>query len=763
MYKKPKLLVLALSSFLFLSGCSTPATSSNEGSKENSSDTSLVSSLEGSKTTSSSSNEASSSNNQSSSEAEESSSASSSSNEAVTYSVEVTKDEGVRLSGLEAKYEAGANVTFTLVAESGFAIQDVKAVSGVNEIVLTKGENGVYSFVMPKRGVAITITTNRLSYKLTTGDPGNFIASIKQKKVGAADFSELGTITETIKSTEEGEESSEITFKTAEFGATIKVELQQSEDYLLTSVSVNGEVIDLKGQMSFSFEMPAKDSSIRIEKEDMPIAITKVESDHFSLTLYKEDKVTQIDNLVAPYSEVYVKADPKENNADGRYSIKSLSYSYKNNNGNIATEDITKSIDDDADGYYHFRAPKYDNLTVTVTEYDTTAYTDYSFVGDYLMWSTPTSASDIDDFTNGNSLSIKESGEFSIKTGSKTKTAYIDNATVKTGEGVASLSNGGSGNFVYDDKVVVGNLYCDAPVVSSSFIYVAMKKENKGDADDLYTMKGTQFIVDSITYDLVCFYRGGTLYESVLVVREKTDSAKWKNTITLDVDVSMIKGDFITSAKAIYEIKKNGVLLQTIGYKDEGGATNRIFVKAPYGDFQDSDNNLVLFLDGNGKASYDDSSFDYTLGDDGVSIALDSNLRNITGTIDAIKMTFKKLTDISTEVPTLPGFAGGTYQGSFYDSYDDSYTFLLIFDEKGEKVTPKTDGYNNYFAVNGKEDVQNVTYDAASGELSFSVTSGFGTKSMTFVYSSSNDTITCKTDQSSFYKTSNCVLKRKAN
>lgn len=701
MYKKPKLIVVALSSFLLLSGCSTPAASSSDESKEKSSDTSLVSST-GDSSAISSSNAASSSNDQTSSKAEESSSASSSSNEAVTYSVEVTKDEGVRLSGLEAKYEAGANVTFTLVAESGFAIQDVKAVSGVNEIVLTKGENGVYSFVMPKRGVAITITTNRLSYKLTTGDPGNFIASIKQKKVGATAFVDLDPVTETSEGAEEGEESSEITFKTAEFGATIKVELQQSEDYLLTSVSVNGEVIDLKGQMSFSFEMPAKDSSIRIEKEDMPIAITKVESEHFSLTLYKEDKATTIDNLVVPYSEVYVKADPKENNADGRYSIKTVAYSYKNNGGTITTEDITGTIDDNADGLYHFRAPKFDNLTITVTEYDTTAYADYGFLGDYLMLDLSNGGNmDKTSFTDGYSLSVQPSGLLSMTKGGATKDCLISSADAKDGEGTAKLSSGvsvGSGSFLYDGKAIVGDTYLEGSANTTSYVYVAVKKENANDANILYQVKATQFKVSEITYGVVCFYRDGALYDNVLVKRENG-----RNSVYFGVTLEMLSGTYVSDAKASFIVKKNDTPLLKVGSQGEGGAINRVLLSEEYGDYL-TEEGKTLHLDGMGGATYEGESFAYTLTNN--EITLTSNSRTIKGTIDASTKKFVVTSD--KEASTLPEWAGYKFSGwSEETDYAYGEKFIISFHADELKYDCKS--------LSGPYEQKDIDYEVVNG------------------------------------------------
>ncbi len=704
MCKKSKLFVVALSSLLLLSGCSMPATTSKAESKESSVEASTVSSL-GDTSTTNSSSEASSSIAQSSSKAEDSSNASSSNREAATYSVEVTKEEGVRLSGLEDKYEAGANVTFTLIAENGFAISDVKAVAGVNEVVLTKGENGVYSFIMPKRGVSITITTNRLSYKLTAGDPGDFIASIKQKKVGAADFVDLDTITEGSGDTEEGEETSEITYKTAEFGATIKVELQASGDYLLTSVSVNGEVIDLKGQMSFTFLMPAKDSSIRIEKEDMPIAITKVESDHFSLTLYKEDKVTTIDdNLVVPYSEVYVLARPKENNVDGRYSIKTVAYSYKNNGGTITTEDISKSIDDDADGFYHFRAPKFENLTVTITEYDTTAYADYGFLGDYLMLDLSNGGNmDKTSFTDGYSLRVQPSGLLSMTKGEKTEERLISEADAKEGEGNAKLSNGvssSSGSFLYDGKAIVGDTYLEGSANTTSYLYVAVKKENANDTNSLYQVKATQFKVNEIVYGVICFYRDGAIYDNVLVKRENG-----RNSVSFGVEIEMLAGTYVSDAEALFIVNKNGTSLLKVGSQGDGGSGNRILLGEEYGDYL-TEGGKTLHLDGMGGATYDGETFAYVLTAN--EITLTSNSKTINGTIDASTKTFVVTSE--KEATALPEWAGYKFSGwsQWSSSDDDSMEkFILSFHANELKYDCK--------CLNGSYEQKDIDYKVVNG------------------------------------------------
>ncbi len=715
MNKNPKLLVIALSSLLALAGCSTPTNS--EESKESEESTSIISSVSDSSvsegTSSSgdavSSSDSSSNDAQSSSESEGSSNASSeknesSSSEARTYSVNVEKDEGVTLTGLEEQYEAGATVTFTLSMNGGFALKEIKAKAGTNEITLTLGEDNTYSFLMPKRGVIITVSSERLSYKLSTGDPGNFIASIKQKKVGATDFTELVTVTETIEDTEEGEEDSEITYKTAEFGATVQVELQNSSEYLLQSVSVNGKAIDLEGQMSFTFVMPAQDTSIRIEKEDMPIAITKVESDHFSLTLYKEDKVTQIDNLVAPYSEVYIKVDPKENNADGRYSIKSLSYSYKNNNGNLVTEDITKSIDDDADGYYHFRAPKYDDLTVTITEYDTTAYTDYSFVGDYLMLDLSNGGGmDKTSFTDGYSLSVQSSGVLSMTKNGNTKECLISSASAKEGEGTANLSSSSSstaGTFLYDGKTVVGDTYLEGATKTSSYLYAAVKKRNSDDADSLYQVKATQFKIGDITYGVVSFYRDEAIYDNLLIKRESG-----KNSIDFGVELEMLSATYVSDADASFILSKDGSTLLQIGSQGEGGYGNRILLGAEYGDYLTTDGK-TLHLDGVNKATYDEQEFAYTLVDN--EVTLTSNSRTIKGTIDLTKKEFTVTSD--KETSELPEWAGYRFSGwSQYDSSDNDYSekFIISFHANELKYDCK--------CLNGNYEQKDIDYEVTNG------------------------------------------------
>lgn len=666
--KKNKLMALVISSLFLLTSCGGDVSSSESDEPSTSSSSSLATSSseegtsiseEGSVSSTESSTES------SISESEESDSSSSSSEEVKTFSLVASLGEGVSLEGLPSKAEAGQVITFKVVIAEGFSLKTISAKAGSVGLALTAGLDDEYSFTMPKRGVTISVSSSRKSFKLTKNDSMNFIASIEQKKAGTNQYVGLGTVIET--ETDEDGEETETSYSTAEFGAEVLVHLTSVSGYKLTGIKVTevGSIPLEEGADHFSFLMSAVDTFVTIEYDYTPIPLTINNSSHLIVTAYKEDKTTVLTDSLAPYSEVYLKITNSEDNQDGRYALKTLSYSYK---GNFSTNSIEITEKDD-DGFYHFHAPKADDgIVINVTEFDNEAYADADFVGTYQAVDFSNgSIGDIVSFDSKLSFQVEQSGKIILTNGSKIDGAY---SVTKAENGVASLIKGAEGtstNFLYDDKTVVVSPYLDEPAKDSSFLMVAFKKEE----GKTHSVKATQFKIGSLTYAVACLFEGETLLDTVLITRDASATYS-KNAITFGVDLTMLEGDFVTDKEACFTLAKGGVILAKIGYSGAGGAANRAILGEEYGDYLNGDKTLHL----NGtKATYDGENYTYAI--DGDTIVLTSKTKIITGTIDLVNKTFVVLTE--EEASALPVWSGHTFRGlPQYSSSDDDTSYSWV-------------------------------------------------------------------------------------
>lgn len=663
--KKNKLMALVISSLFLLTSCSGDVSSSesDEPSTFSSSSLTTSSSEEGtsiSEEESVSSAESSTESSISESE-EESDSSSSSSEEVKTFSLVASLGEGVSLEGLPSKAEAGQVITFKVVIAKGFSLKTISAKAGSAGLALTAGLDDEYSFTMPKRGVTISVSSSRKNFKLAKNDSMNFIASIEQKKIGTNQYVGLGTIIET--ETDEDGEETETSYSTAEFGAEVLVHLTSVSGYKLTGIKVTevGTIALEEGADHFSFLMPAVDTFVTIEYDYTPIPLTVNSSSHLIVTAYKEDKATVLTDSLTPYSEVYLKVTNSEDNQNGRYVLKTLSFSYKGNSSKNSIE-ITEKDDD---GFYHFRAPKAsEGIVINVTEFDNEAYADADFVGAYQAVDFSNgSIGDIVSFDSKLSFQVEQSGKIILTNDSKIDEAY---SVTKAENGVASLVKGAEGtstNFLYDGKAVVVSPYLDEPANDSSFLMAAFKKEE----GKTHSVKATQFKIGNLTYAVACLFEGETLLDTVLITRDASATYS-KNTITFGVDLTMLEGDFVTDKEACFSLAKDGVSLAKIGYSGAGGAANRTILGEEYGDYLNGDK--TLHLNGGVKATYDNE--DYTYAIDGDTIVLTSKTKIITGTVDLVNKTFVVLKE--EEASALPVWSGHTFRGLPQWSYSDSDT-----------------------------------------------------------------------------------------
>ena len=604
-----------------------------------------------------SSEESSSSSDFSSSEESSSQSSESSSAEIKTYEIVSILDEGATLEGLPNEMAAGEEISFVLKIDDGFKFESLSIKSGLNSITPTIDGN-TYSFTMPKRGVTITVATSRLSYKLGISDTGHFISSITQKKVGSDSFVALGTVSEESEP-DEDDNTSTSSYNTAEYGAEILVTLNEVSSYSIKGVTINDEAIEVAdGDESFSFKMPAKDSLLEISYDLKPRPVSIVNSEHISLAL-TDSEGNEIKGEAYPGSEIRISA----NISDSDYGVKTIKYSYLDSSNNTKTTDITLQKDNDGNWYFTYPYGANEGVTITVTEYDLNAYKDCAFIGEYQTVDLSNlGTTSLKDFTafNGKPLTIGASGDITYKEYVGYAIGSIDDAS-----GKISLTKNGS----YDSA----SIYCGKYIaffstyLDSNFGYLSVGVRNGAS----YSIKGSQFAIDGTYYALVSVYDGETNLENALI--ERGDDP----VIHFGVDVEMLEGDYVSDAKAIFRVKDSDSALLNVGYIDEGGAKNRVVLGAEYGTYKNGD--ASLYLNGNGLATYEGGSYNYSLSDDGSQATLTSNDKTVVVSIDKDAMTYSVVSD---QEASTPAWYGKTYKGkSQWSAYDDEETgtWTVIF------------------------------------------------------------------------------------
>lgn len=742
--KKNALLILATSALLALTGCSASPIESSSDADSSETISSEVVSSEPSPIVSSESVSLESSDASSSEQKEETSSEDakvSSEEEIREFDISAESDGGANVVLAKEKASAGTEVHFTVTALTGFKIEEVSARAGSVELDLVVGFDGDYSFTMPKRGVAIKVTTSRKSYKLTTNDAGGFLKSVTQKKVGSNSYVALDTITEESEPDEEGE-SVTSSYKTAQFGAEILLTFNTSvSNYMLTGISVNGVATELKADAeSYSFVMGAEDTSVSISYSYKTVAFELVDSEHISLSLYSDSNCEdEIEGAYIPYSTVYLKATPSN---DG-YGVKTITCVYTSSSGNTTSKDLTSLYDEDT-GLYSFQYPMATGtITITVTEYDLHAYKNASFVGEYMNLDFSYGpAQDYDSFADKCTMRILESGDLVYNRSETSVYTDYSVSSFEENDGVGLIKLAKSGSYAlptiaYSKDLLVYDAYLKDGVYSSSDIMVSLKKD-KEEAN--YSVEATQFKIGDVTYALACFYEGDTSIENVLIERTKADYAK--NTIHFGVSVEMLEGASVNEDKAIFRVKEGDATLLSIGYTGEGKAKNRVALGEQYGTYVDSDGK-TLYLNGSGSATYDGKTYAYVADSDGVTVVLTSNAETITVTIDLSGKTFAIT---SREEISIPAWYGKTYVGK---PSDDGFNYTVVFDDSEMKLT-----WNEYtwgtpgssspyyhheatYEINNGTTITTLFYDAANT----------GGKKITLVYNPAGDTFSVTSNE----------------
>lgn len=164
--------------------------------------------------------------------------------EAISYTVSVPSVEGVQsatLDKVEGKYTVGETVQLTVTAETGYKLVSVTA----EDVDVSGGEGGVYTFTMPASDVTVTIQVEK-QYKVTVADGSSEHAQVNFTD-GQKDWYDNG--------------------ETVEFTVTAIGE------YVVTSVKAGSDVLTEEGG-KYSVTLNGADIEITVEtveKIDKPI------------------------------------------------------------------------------------------------------------------------------------------------------------------------------------------------------------------------------------------------------------------------------------------------------------------------------------------------------------------------------------------------------------------------------------------------------------------------------------------------------------
>ena len=583
-----------------------------------------------------------------------------------------------------------------------------------------------YSFVMPDDDVTITAETTRANFKVSySEEDSNLISSIRQHKVGA-DY-DVNVNDDFI-----------------EFGATVSVSLKNTDTLKAESLTIPQLKTTFNDLSNIEFTMPAMNITFEVNTTDYLRDLIAVNSEHLTLSFYTtEDNITYTPVTGAAYNEyVYVKVDGLSEDID----ILSLKATYSENE----TINLLDSEHKYDDTYYRFKMPLEDDLgvTVTVVEKDLTKFADAPFLGTYLgrnIWS----GSNTTNALNSESYKAVIDGAciFTLKE-DIILDSYDDETKTMTGHGQDYYTASDEYKIRYTDKLLFSsyNLSLDSDLDSDN-IY-AVKKENESDSDDSYTV--TYEVINS-KKTVVQYFKDGQPYVGAFVDAEN-DKAYLNVRFDLLNDTTSI---IDTMAEyQIYDLDTNQVVAHVTS-TGSGGSSNRVFLDGLQGAYTGDRGNLTL--DGNGSATLGETSYSYTVNEEG-NVELISGGTTITITLDTELNTY---TVISEELAENE-YQGYTFSGTFNDNWGDSNSISI-------KFTTATNcelqvGTYIIYIPNSKwpsDAVQTYQIDEVTGIITINTYNESGNPiTLTLTPNEDKTVLTINENISSFYTTAGCQITR---
>ena len=655
-------------------------------------------------------------------------------NEYHKISMPVATSQAITLTDIDINqtFKEGSTIKTRVSVTPGFNFHgELKATVGLSgfnpydlDIATEVIDNETYySFVMPDDDVTITAETTRANFKVNySEDDSNLIQSIRQHKVGA-DY-DVNVNDDFI-----------------EFGATVTVSLKNTNTLKAESLTIPQLKTTFDDLSNIEFTMPAMNITFEVNSTDYLRDLIAVNSEHLTLSFYTtEDNITYTPVTGAVYDEyVYVKVDGLSEDID----ILSLEATYSGN----STINLLDSEYKYDDTYYRFKMPLEDDLgvTVTVVEKDLTKFANAPFLGTYLGKNIYRGSTTEVALNNESYKAVIDgSGIFNLKEGIILD-SYDDETKTMTGHGQDSYSSSEEYTIRYTDKLLFSSfkLSLDSDIGYDN-IY-AVKKENESDSDDSYTVT---YEVINQKQTVVQYYKDGQPYVGAFV-----DAANDKVYLNVRFDLLNETTSIIDKMAEyeIYDLDTNQVVAHVTS-TGSGGSSNRVFLDGLQGTYTGDRGNLTL--DGNGSATLGETSYSYTVNEQG-NVVLTLGGTTITIALDTELNTYTVISEQEAE----NDYQGFTFSGTFNDNWGDSNSISIKF-----TTATNCELKVGMFIPNNSwpdDAVQTYQIDEVTGIITINTYNESGNPiTLTLTPNEDKTVLTINENISSFYTTAGCQITR---
>ena len=358
------------------------------------------------------------------------------------------------LTGIDQTYAEGEVVTFMPAAHPGFWFKSVAAVE--EDVVLTKNDDGSYSFVMPAHAVTITAVTGENVYAVTAEDTDYY-------RFNGVNNNQTFSIGEEVK------------FRVNALGY----------DTVITGVFVDGVELVADADGYYSFLMPTYGVTLTATYDIVYRTVVGVDSEHFTLsltTIVDEEEVAAGNNVLAE-QVVYVEATEKPTETPHNFIVSDFVFEAGEDADSLSSSGI--SLSEDAEGRQYFKMPTaYKYVKVSIEEIES-EFKYSPLVGTYNGYRP---------YYGGNyEASLDVLGEFKLGSSSKgTLTKVSDNHYTS--------SNGYSTINYFIDSI----LYVEGNSNGGSYLFT--KTENEIDFDSSAATKVYSYYVTESSSLVEQFY-----------------------------------------------------------------------------------------------------------------------------------------------------------------------------------------------------------------------------------------------------------------
>lgn len=651
------------------------------------------------------------------------------------------KTEGLAcLSGLPEKAFEGDLITFTVFTKPGFTFLDKvvvyqgeKDTDTFKEVPLTTTEAYKYQFVMPASEISVEVSTEATMYAITRGKNSSNISYAKNTVTNSTSSSLYASV-----------------------GQIVEVSLKDTDTDKPTGISVNGVEITTpteEGGSEFQFTMPSRPATIDVLTTPYYRPLKKVESEHLKLTfLSREEKVDETTNTKTfTYTEitqsvaredVYVRVTGVTED----FVVSSMEGNYKTKYSDSNSLTITKNTADENEAnLYTFRCPVSDDITVTVTEENLTAYKGQPFVGKYKfveLWN-----SGIKTGSLSSTAEIKSSGKLEATSGKPFTSSTISNHDAENKR--LTLLKGSDNYFMTYEGDLGYTPYSDDKVYQQDAYFMVK--------DD-----GT-----TLTYKSNIFGQkaAGTTYFAVEIFTKENDVETFKNGFFVDftdeanpklfmnVTFEFTKGSFVSDKNAEYKVKKGDTVVADVANCGSSLYALRDGLQATY-----TGDNGELVLDGLGTATYKESTWNYVFDKETNDLTLTSGGNSITLGLTLTDKTYVEKGAVAAE----NDFDGKTFSNFFMSSFDDSYYFYKVTFGKSDSVnvlitTGKTEKGTKMYPNNSNKDPDTYVINE-DGTISLTMHNGSSPVILTLTPNDDKTTLTINKNFSNVYTTKDLVL-----